>query len=68
MADATGGLTISSRSPEFSFQQAMEASENYYLIYYQPKDYKSDGKFKKIKVKIKGKHYRVLHRAGYIAG
>jgi len=67
MADATGGLTISSRNPEFSFQQAMEASENYYLIYYKPKDYKSDGKFKKIKVKIKGKHYRVLHRAGYIA-
>ncbi|MFO7980258.1 MAG: hypothetical protein R6V00_05425, partial [Candidatus Aminicenantes bacterium] len=31
MADATGGLTISSRNPEFSFQQAMEASENYYL-------------------------------------
>jgi len=45
----------------------MEASENYYLIYYKPKDYKSDGKFKKIKVKIKGKNYRVLHRAGYIA-
>ncbi len=67
MADATGGLTISSRNPEFSFQKAMEASENYYLIYYQPKDYKSDGKFKKIKVKIKGKHYRVLHRSGYIA-
>jgi len=67
MADATGGMTISSRHPEFSFKQAMEASENYYLIYYKPKDYKSDGKFKKIKVKIKGKNYRVLHRAGYIA-
>jgi len=67
MADATGGLTVSSRSPEFSFKQAMEASENYYLIYYRPENYQSDGKFRKIKVKIKGKHYRVLHRAGYIA-
>ncbi len=67
MADATGGVTISSRSPEFSFKQAMEASENYYLIYYKPKDYKTDGKFRKIKVKIKGKNYRILHRAGYIA-
>ncbi|MFO7981036.1 MAG: hypothetical protein R6V00_09430 [Candidatus Aminicenantes bacterium] len=38
-----------------------------YLIDYRTKDNKSDGKFKKIKVKIKGKHYRVLHRAGYIA-
>jgi hypothetical protein len=67
MADATGGLTISSRHPEFSFKQAMEASENYYLIYYRPKDYQADGKFRKIRVTIKGKNYRVLHRAGYIA-
>jgi len=44
MADATGGMTISSRSPEFSFKQAMEASENYYLIYYKPKDYKLGAK------------------------
>jgi hypothetical protein len=26
-----------------------------------------DGKFKKIEVKVKGKKYRVTHRAGYIA-
>lgn len=67
MADATGGLTVSSRNPEFSFKEAMEASGRYYLIYYVPKDYKSDGKFKNIEVKVKGKNYKVLHRAGYIA-
>lgn len=43
------------------------ASENYYLLYYTPMNYKSDGKFKKIKVRIKGKKYKVTHRAGYIA-
>jgi len=27
----------------------------------------ADGKFKKIEVKVKGKKYKVTHRAGYIA-
>jgi len=41
-------------------------ARKYRRINHKPKDYKSDGKFKKIKAKIKGKNYRVLHRAGYI--
>jgi VWFA-related protein len=67
MADATGGTIDSSANIASSFQRAAVASENYYLLYYSPKDYKSDGKFKKIEVKIKGKNYRITHRAGYIA-
>jgi hypothetical protein len=41
--------------------------ENYYLLYYTPKDYKPDGKFRSIEVKVKGKSYSITHRAGYIA-
>jgi hypothetical protein len=67
LADATGGTVSSSASPEHLFEQAVEATENYYLLYYTPKNYVADGKFKKIEVKIKGKKYRVTHRAGYIA-
>jgi VWFA-related protein len=67
MADATGGTIDSSANIASSFQRAAVASENYYLLYYTPKDYKSDGKFKKIEVKITGKNYRITHRAGYIA-
>lgn len=67
LADATGGTVESSSSPEHLFEKAVEASENYYLLYYTPKNYVADGKFKKIEVKIKGKKYRVTHRAGYIA-
>jgi hypothetical protein len=67
MAMATGGLVLSSRNPAYAFQQALDASENYYLLYYRPKDYVVDGKFKEIKVGIKGKKYRVLHRAGYFS-
>ena len=67
LADATGGTVDSSSSPEHLFEKAVEASENYYLLYYTPKNYVADGKFKKIEVKVKGKKYRVTHRAGYIA-
>lgn len=67
MAEATGGITDSSANIASSFQRAALASENYYLLYYTPKNYRSDGKFKKIEVKIKGKNYKVTHRAGYIA-
>lgn len=67
LADATGGITEASSNASFIFRKAVDASENYYLLYYTPKDYKSDGRFRNIKVKVKGKNYRVLHRAGYLA-
>jgi VWFA-related protein len=67
MADATGGISDSSANAAASFEKAALASENYYLLYYTPKAYRSDGKFKTIKVKIKGKNYKVTHRAGYIS-
>jgi VWFA-related protein len=67
VAEATGGITDSSANMATSFQRAVISSENYYLLYYAPKNYKADGKFRNIKVKVKGKNYRVTHRAGYIA-
>jgi len=67
MARATGGLTDSSSNAASAFQRAVDASENYYLIYYAPINYTRDGKFKTIKVKIKNKNYRITHRAGYFA-
>lgn len=67
MAKATGGTTDSSANIASSFQRAATTSENYYLLYYTPKNYVANGKFKKIEVKVKGKKYKVTHRAGYIA-
>jgi hypothetical protein len=67
MAVATGGLTMSSANPEYLFKSAFDASENYYLIYYSPKDYKADFEFKNIKVTVKAGKYRVTHRLGYFA-
>lgn len=67
MAMATGGLVMSSRNPAYAFQQALDASENYYLLYYRPKDYVVDGKFKEIEVRVKDKKHKVIHRAGYFS-
>ncbi len=67
MSLATGGLSDASGNPFASFQKAVTVSENYYVLYYAPSDYVPDGKFKEIKVTVKGKDYRITNRAGYIA-
>jgi hypothetical protein len=67
MSSATGGFSESSMNPDALMRKAVEASENYYLLYYSPVDYKSDGKFRKIDVRVKKPGCRVSHRAGYFA-
>lgn len=67
MAHATGGYIDSSSRADSLFKKAVEASENYYLLYYTPSSYTADGQFKEIKIKVKNKDYRILHRAGYFS-
>jgi len=67
VAAATGGITDSSANLTASFSRAVDASENYYLIYYKPRDYKADGTFHSLTVRVTSGNYRVTHRAGYIA-
>ena len=67
MAEATGGFVDSSSNPVSLFKNALDVSENYYLLYYSPKNYTGDGKFKNIKVRVKNKDYKVTHRSGYFA-
>jgi VWFA-related protein len=67
IAAATGGLTENTTNPNFALRQAAEASNHYYLLYYRPLDYRADGGFRKIEVRVKDKGLKVIHRAGYIA-
>ncbi len=67
MANSTGGFIDSSARADILFKAAVEASENYYLLYYSPTSYSADGEFKEIQVKVKNKDYRISHRAGYFA-
>jgi hypothetical protein len=63
IAKATGGVVLASANAGAAFKQASDASENYYLLYYTPKQYRTDGEFKNIKVRIKGQKYRGLTKA-----
>ena len=67
MARATGGFSEVSGNFEFIMKSAAAALENYYLLYYTPADYKADGAFHDLRVKVKGGGYRLTHRSGYIA-
>ncbi len=67
MARATGGYAASSANIAEAMRSAVEASENYYLLYYTPADYRADGRFHKVTVKVGNGTYRVSHRLGYIA-
>jgi len=67
MARATGGVALSGASPAGLMKEAVQASQNYYLLYYSPAAYASDGRFKSIRVRVRSGDFRVSHRAGYIA-
>jgi VWFA-related protein len=66
MAQATGGIFESSANPASMFQDALEAAENYYLLYYSPKKIEdTERNFRHIEVRVKKGNYRVLYRTGY---
>ena len=48
-------------------KDAVESSENYYLLYYIPRPYVKDGKFRSLIVRVKRPGVRVVHRMGYFA-
>jgi hypothetical protein len=65
---ATGGYFGASARPDVLLQDAVEATENYYLIYYTPRNtaLTEEMKFRRISVQVKGREgCRVLHRIGY---
>lgn len=67
MSMATGGYFDTSANPLALMRNAVQASENYYLLYYKPQELIADGNFRSVEVKVKGGGYRISHRAGYIS-
>lgn len=67
MARATGGYIASTANLGAAMRSAVAAAENYYLLYYTPKDYRADGKFRSLEVRVKGEGLRTTYRLGYIA-
>ncbi|MCK7527764.1 MAG: hypothetical protein MZV64_64200 [Ignavibacteriales bacterium] len=73
MSLATGGYIASTANIGAAMKSAVAASENYYLLYYTPKDYKADGGYRKLDGQGQGRRlpaqpparvYRRLRRAG----
>ncbi len=67
IAATTGGWVDSSDNPGLFFQKRVDVLDNYYLLYYSPKDYKADGSFRSIEVKVKKRDYSVSYRKGYFS-
>lgn len=67
IAEATGGLVDSSDNPGLLFQKKAEVLDNFYLLYYRTKDYKADGSFRSIEIKVKNKNYSISYRKGYFS-
>ena len=67
VANATGGIVDNAQNPAAGFRTAAQAASDYYLLFYSPVNYRKDGTFKKITVRIKDRDYQVIHRAGYYA-
>ncbi|MFQ6037124.1 MAG: VWA domain-containing protein [Candidatus Aminicenantales bacterium] len=64
---ATGGVVDNSQNPAIGFKNALEAAEHVYLLYYTPANYKPDGSYKSIEVRVKNKDYKLSYRHGYYA-
>jgi hypothetical protein len=67
MSLATGGYFDSTANVKTAMRSAVAAAESYYLLYYTPKNYTSDGKFHALEVRLKSGAARLSHRMGYIA-
>jgi VWFA-related protein len=67
MSLATGGYMASTANLGAAMRSAVSAAENYYLLYYTPRDYVADGRFHTLEVKLKAGGVRASHRLGYIA-
>jgi VWFA-related protein len=67
VADETGGQYFRSNDLEDALRQVVKQSSGYYLLGYSGSERPMDGRFHKIKVKVKPSGLEVRARAGYVA-
>ena len=68
LAAQTGGQAFyNTNSIAKAINIAAEEGSNYYALSYIPLNKKTDGAFRKVKVSLAGKKYRLAHRSGYYA-
>ncbi|HEY3128671.1 MAG TPA: VWA domain-containing protein [Acidobacteriota bacterium] len=68
LAAQTGGQAFyNTNSIAKAINTAAEEGSNYYALSYTPLNKKTDGAFRKVKVSLAGKKYRLAYRSGYYA-
>lgn len=68
LADVTGGLMVKNHNDLGSaFTRAIDDARDYYSLSYSPSNKDFDGKFRKIKLDLANRGYRVRYRQGYWA-
>jgi len=67
VAEQTGGKAFYSNDITGAVRTVVEQGADYYTLSYSPMNRKYDGRFRKIKVHVTGKGYRIAHRSGYYA-
>jgi VWFA-related protein len=68
LAHGTGGKAFyNTNGIEDAINTAVEQGSNYYAISYSPANKKYDGKYRKIKIALAEKGYRLSYRPGYFA-
>jgi VWFA-related protein len=69
LASGTGGKTFFDTN-DFSgaFEQVLKDTSSYYVLGYASTNPRQDGKFRRVKIRVKGDGLKVEHRSGYYAG
>lgn len=68
LANLTGGLMVKNRNDLGpAFARAVDDARDFYSISYQPANKELDGKFRKIKLEVAERGYRLRYRQGYWA-
>jgi VWFA-related protein len=69
LADNTGGHAFyGSNDVSGLIANAIDNGANYYTLTYVPSNKDWNGKMRRIKIVLEGKHYQLAYRTGYIAG
>ena len=68
MAKDTGGKAFyNTNGMDEVLAQAIRDGSRYYTLDYTPADWKMDGEFRRIQVKVRQGHYKLAYRRGYMA-
>ena len=67
LADATGAEAIVSNDFNSALRKVVLNASSFYLLGYSPRDVQPDGRFREIRVKVKGSGLQVKARNGYWA-